>query len=208
MAEEIPRLYLITPAVADAAPFAAPFEAALAAADIACVLLRLAADDPDESKKIVRALAPIAQARGAACLVEDVEIALATGADGVHVTRLGDALATALARLKPDRIVGAGAIASRDDAMHAGEAGVDYLMFGGEGGRQGFAEIRESIAWWAEIFNVPCVAYAHRLDEIPALADAGAEFVALGSAVWNDPRGPAAVLRDAALVLEGMRETT
>src|SRR5215475_8534142 len=32
--------------------------------------------------------------------------------------------------LKPQRIVGAGGLQSRDDAMTAGEAGADYVLFG------------------------------------------------------------------------------
>ncbi len=50
--------------------------------------------------------------------------------------------------------------------------------------------VAETAAWWAEIFNVPCVAFARALDEVEALALTGAEFVALADAVWDDPRGP------------------
>jgi thiamine-phosphate pyrophosphorylase len=210
MVEDAPRLYLITPAIADAASFAAPFETALAAAaaDVACVLLRIVAEDPAEVNKTARALLPLAQARGVACLLESLPVALDTGADGVHVKGFGDELEAALASLKPGGIVGIGGIASRDDAMRAGEADVDYLMFGGPEDARPFAEIRDRVAWWAEIFNVPCVAYAHRLDEVAAFARAGADFVALGAAIWDDRRGPASAVADAAQALAGIRETT
>ena len=36
-----------------------------------------------------------------------------------------------------------------------------------------------------------------RLDQLIALADAGAEFIALEAAVWDDPRGPAAAVAEA-----------
>jgi thiamine-phosphate pyrophosphorylase len=206
MGEEAPRLYLITPKITDATPFAAQFEAALAAADIACVLLRLAPMDEGQATAIVRALAPLAQKRGTACLVDDPQVAQATDVDGVHIEGAGGGLHAALARFKPDGIVGIGAIMDRDDAMTAGESGVDYLMFG-DGPAETFETTHERIAWWAEIFNVPCVAYARRLDEIAPLAEAGAEFVALCDAVWSDPRGPVAALEDAAHALAGIRET-
>lgn len=181
-----PRLYLITPVIAEPGAFAVPFETALAAGDVACVLLRTT------EAAVIRGLAPIAQRRGIACLVGDPHLAAASDCDGVHVERIGPALEAALAAMKPQRIVGVGGLASRDDAMSAGAADVDYLMFGGPNEARDFAEIRERIAWWAEIFNPSCVGYVRRLDEVAPLARAGADFVALCELVWDDPRGPAA----------------
>jgi len=63
------------------------------------------------------------------------------------------------------------------------------------------AAIVERAAWWAEIFKVPCVGYAHNLGAIDALVRAGAGFIALGGAVFADPRGAAAALRDAARLM-------
>jgi thiamine-phosphate pyrophosphorylase len=54
------------------------------------------------------------------------------------------------------------------------------------------------VSWWAEVFQPPCVAYAAGLDEVGVLAAAGADFVAVTDFVWGDPRGPAAVVADAA----------
>ncbi len=194
MSEDAPRLYLITPRIADAAGFVAAFESALDAGDIACVLLRLDAADPNDAAAIVRQLAPLAQRRGAACLIEDLHLAAKTDVDGVHVNGAGPALEAALAAMKPDRIVGVGGLTGRDDAMRAGELGVDYLMFGGPGEKAGFAEIRDRVAWWAEIFNPACVAYARQLEEVAELARVGADFVALCGAIWEDPRGAAAAI--------------
>ena len=63
-------------------------------------------------------------------------------------------------------------------------------MFG-EPGRDGVAPPLEAtlerVGWWAEIFETPCVAYAARLEDVAALAAAGADFVALGDAVWARP---------------------
>jgi thiamine-phosphate pyrophosphorylase len=209
MVEEAPRLYLITPPIVDVGSFSATFEAALEAAEFACVLLRVGRMDLGAAKKIVQVLAPVAQKRGVACLVEDAQLAVRADADGVHVVALGDKLEEAIDSLKPGRIVGAGGIASRDDAMAAGEADVDYLMFGGPDESLPFAEILERVSWWAEIFNLPCVAYAHKLEEIVEFAHANVDFVALCDAVWADPRGAAFAAREASLkladALEAMR---
>ncbi len=94
----------------------------------------------------------------------------------MHVAGAGEALSAALESLKPERIVGIGCTRSRDDAMLAGEAGVDYVMFG-DAGFSGpgpdHDEIVDAVGWWAEIFNVPCVGFARRLDEVEAIAAAG-----------------------------------
>lgn len=192
------RLYLITPRLGAAQPFDGALAAALAAGDVACVLARFETNDPGQRKAILRALTPLAQDHGAALLVDgDTQLAARAGADGAHVASLAT-LGDAIESLKPERIVGVGGLDSRDECMSAGEQDVDYLMFGGPDDHATHLDILERTHWWAEIFNVPCVAFARALDEIEPLADAGAEFIALEAAVWNDPRGPAAAVSEAA----------
>jgi thiamine-phosphate pyrophosphorylase len=197
-----PRLYLITPAIIEPEAFLAPFEAVLAAGDIACVLLRTV------EAAIIRKFAPLAQRRGIACLVGDPRLAAENDCDGAHVNGVGVELEAALAAMKPLGIVGAGGLKTRHDAMRAGEADVDYVMFGGPGGAREFVEIRERTAWWAEIFNPPCVAYAQALDEVAALARAGADFVALGDVVWSDSRGPSVAIEAASRSLAAREPAT
>ncbi len=186
MSTEPPRLYLITPPIRDAAAFAPVLEAALGVCDIACVLLRTAGPDERENKEIIAALAPLVQRRDVAALaVGDPQLALRANADGCHVEGASEALAAAIAALQPGRIVGAGGLQTRDDAMTAGEAGVDYVMFGGLDAAEPHEDIVARVAWWAEIFNVPCVGYAGSLAEVGELAAAGADFIALGEAVFS-----------------------
>ena len=202
------RLFLITPLVADAASFAPLLEAAVGAADVACVLLRTHAHEAG-AKAIVRALAPLAQRHGAAVLVEaDPRLAMRAEVDGVHLAGAGagPALEEALAALQPDRIVGVGALGDRDEAMRAGEAGVDYLMFGGPDAPAGHDEIADQAGWWAEIFNVPCVAYAQHPKLAGALARTGAEFVALCEGLWDAPEGVAATIRAADFEMNPIEE--
>jgi thiamine-phosphate pyrophosphorylase len=200
MPRDPPRLYLITPLISDWAPYTLLFESAVATCDVACVLLRTAARGEDKAEKIVRVLVPLVQKHGVACLLaDDPQWAVRATADGVHIDGSGERLEGALRALKPGHIVGAGGLPTRDAAMAAGEAGADYLMFGG--GAERHAQIVARVAWWAEIFNVPCVGYAHNLASIGDLARAGADFIALGDAVFADPRGSTAALRDAARLI-------
>ena len=208
---EPPRLYLITPALTEVGAFARKLEAALEAADVACLLLRTATADEGSAKAIVRALAPVVQGRGVALLVSgearfDSRFVGRTEADGLHVTGTGPALDEALEALKPNRIVGVGGLHDRDIAMIAGESGADYLMFGGPDETGDAASVAERVAWWAEIFNVPCVGYCGDPADAARMAEAGAEFVALCDGVWDDPAmALAAVSRDLARREEPVR---
>jgi len=206
-----PRLYLVTPPIEDAAAFAPALEAALAAGDVAAVLLRLAGADERTLINRAKALAPAVQRRDVALILDGhAELAARAGADGAHLFG-PQAFAAALPHLKPDRIAGAGGLRSRHDAMLAAENGADYVMFGepakfvqtpGQAGRRApFAEILERLSWWAELFEVPCVGYAADLDETPALGHTGADFIALGEWVWNEPQGIAATIAAAAELL-------
>ena len=206
MTDEKPRLYLITPPLAEAESFAADLAAALDAGAAASVLIRFATNDPGARKKIVRALAAAVQSRGAALLVEgDAQLAIRADADGAHLRGLGEPFEEARDALKPERILGVGGLKTRDDAMSAGEDGVDYLMFGeptADGYVPPLAETVERLDWWSQIFEVPCIGYAAKLDDVAALCAAGADFVALGDAVWSDARGPAAAVAQAESLLK------
>jgi thiamine-phosphate pyrophosphorylase len=193
-----PRFYLITPPVADAALFAADLTAALSAGDVAAVLLRSTAEDERSLVNRAKTLCAAVQETGAALLLDGhAELAARAGADGAHLTGI-DAFSDALERLKPDRIAGAGGLTSRHAAMTAAETGADYVMFGEPdalGARPAFAAIEERVAWWAEVFEIPCVGYAASADEVAPLVRAGADFVALGDWLWRDA---AAALEQAA----------
>ena len=200
---EPPRLFLITPRVGDASTFAPLLDAAMTSgADIACVLLRTAERDEGTTKAIFRTLAPLVQPRGAAFLVgQDARLAARVEADGVHIPAIGADLDEALDPLRARKIVGVGGLLSRDDAMTAGEGGVDYLMFGGPDERNDQAAIIERVSWWAEIFNVPCVGYAVAPEHAAEVARGGAEFVALCDGLWDEPATIASQLRQIAAAL-------
>ncbi len=125
-----PRLYLVTPQLADPSAFARQLTAALDAGDVAAVLLRLADIDERTMINCAKALATSVQSKDAALLLDGrPDLVARAGADGAHLTGLA-ALANSVGDLKPERIVGVGGLATRHDAMLAAEQGADYVMFG------------------------------------------------------------------------------
>lgn len=175
-----PRLYLLTPLLdaADRDAVAQAIRAAGKAADIAAILLRPGRADADALAPLVAA----AHAIGAACLIEgDVALADRLGADGAHLDG-PTALKAALPTVRPHGIAGVGGLRSKHEAMIAGELGADYVMFGepdGSGRRPAFDTTVERTDWWAQLFEPPCVAFAASVEEVEALADAGADFIAV-----------------------------
>jgi thiamine-phosphate pyrophosphorylase len=184
------RLFLMTPVVADPAAFRPLLEAALQAAAVDCLQLRLAATDDQNARRFVQALAPVAQDKGVAVLIDppsDLREVARWGADGVHC---GDprGVPDALQALKPDRIVGVGGLRSKDAAMTSGEGGVDYVMFGeprADGTVPPQEQVIERCQWWAEVFTTPCVGYAADEAMVKPIAATGVEFVALGAWVFD-----------------------
>jgi thiamine-phosphate pyrophosphorylase len=193
VAREAPRLTLVTPPLGDAGAIADDLAAALNAADIAAVLLRLQAGEERALIEPIEALRILIQSNGAALLLDGhAELVARTQSDGAHLTGV-DAFIAAAPGLKPKYIAGCGGLTTRHDAMLAGEAGADYVMFGEpeNGRRPGFEAVLERVVWWAETLTIPCVGHAQDLDEVEALARAGADFVAIDEPLW---RGGAAAI--------------
>ena len=195
------RLYLVTPAVLDPVQFAETLKRALDAGDVASVQLRLKGASDDEVRRAVDALRPVAQARDVAFILNDrPDLAAATGCDGVHVGKDDPEIAEARRVVGPDAIVGASAYDSRHRAMEAGESGADYVAFGAffptmTKIAEGHPE-PDILVWWADIMVVPCVAIGGiTVENCSALVEAGADFLAVSSGVWNHPDGPAAAVK-------------
>jgi thiamine-phosphate pyrophosphorylase len=191
--------------VSDPDAVASDLADALNATDIAAVLLRLADGDASAQLDRIRALRILIQSNGAALLLDGhAELVARSETDGAHLTGI-DAFTAAAPALKPARIAGCGGLNTRHDAMLAGEAGADYVMFGepdADGRRPSFDAILERVAWWAETLTIPCVAYAANLDEGEALVAHGADFIAVGENIWRDAR---AVANAASLGTEPVR---
>lgn len=195
------RLYLVTPPAIDLATFPGLLAAALDAGDVAALQLRLKPADDDTLRRAAERLLPIAQSRGVAVLMNDrPDLAMATGCDGVHVGQSDTPAREARNIIGPDRQLGVTCHASRHLAIIAGEDGADYVAFGafyptGTKEVQHHAE-PEILQWWSELMTLPCVAIGGiTAANCAPLVQAGADFLAVVSAVWGHPDGPAAGVR-------------
>jgi thiamine-phosphate pyrophosphorylase len=178
------RLYLVTPESFDPAAFAEVLAAALDAGDVACVRLALETDD-DGIRQASQLLVPVCQARDAAFLLAGrPHLVAETGADGCHIDGPIDGTRAALPE---NAILGAGCGLSRHDALIAGEWEADYVSFGPMG-----EDALEIVAWWNRVVVLPSVIEGIADTDAAARAvEAGADFLALDPAVWDDARGPA-----------------
>ena len=195
------RLYLITPPRLDVATFADTLALALDSGDVACVQLRLKDIAADEIARAAELLAPIAQSRDVAFIMNDFpEIARATGCDGVHVGQEDASYDEARRIVGADAIVGVTCHASRHLAMEAAEQGADYVAFGAffptaTKDAKGNAS-PEILVAWSEMVTVPSVAIGGITPaNCPILVQAGADFLAVVSAVWDHPDGPGAAVK-------------
>ena len=195
-----PRLYLATPEVAAPEAFLPVLRELLRTADVAAILLHLASGDERTLINRAKSIAAIVQPEGVAMLLRGhADLVAREGADGAHLGKI-DAFNAALPGLRPDRIAGVGGLLTRHDAMLAGEAGADYVLFGepdAQGRRPQRAMIEERLQWWAELFEPPCVGYAAQIEEIVPFIMAGADFILLQDCIFSDPRGPQAAMNDA-----------
>ena len=198
-----PRLYLITPPVDDPAAFAPQLDAALAAGDIAAVLLRLA--EADERTLINRTKIwprPCSGAMSHCCST---------------TTPASWRAPAPMARICPaSRLLPRRCRCSNPTASPAPAACTAVMMpcspprlapiTSCSATRRRAATVCRSTncgapAWWAELFEIPCVGYAASLDEVAPLAQTGADFIALGEWIWTEPHNAAATIAAAAQLL-------
>ena len=165
----------------------------------------------DKSHDTARRLAQ-AQALNALCqhhavpliINDDMELAAQVSAAGVHVGQDDPAFAVARARLGENAIIGVSCYDRLDLALEAAQAGADYVAFGA------FfpsptkpTEIRAPIELLRQAratLNIPIVAIGGITpDNASLLLDAGADALAVVSAVFAQPDIQAAARRFAAL---------
>ena len=195
--DPLTRLYLITPPrLNDVAAFAEQLKGTLDTGGAACVQLRLKDVNDDVIRRTADILRPITQDRDVAFVINDrPDLARETGSDGVHVGEDDASYAEARGLLGNDAIVGVTCKASRHLAIEAAEAGADYVAFGAffgsttkETSVQATPDILE---WWSETTSVPCVAIGGITSmNCGPLGTAGADFLAVISAVWAHPDNP------------------
>jgi thiamine-phosphate pyrophosphorylase len=187
------RIYLVTPPVFAPAAFASSLPRILACADVAALRLRMPGASTEDLAAAATALRQVTIRADIALLLDgDADLALRLGCDGVHVP--ANQVAAARRVVGDGGSVGAACGASRDDAMRAAEAGADYVAFGPVDG--GDAVDRDTVLDWAIAMVVPCVvAGGIGMTNAASWAATGAEFLALGRALWDAAEGPETALR-------------
>ncbi|HYZ47343.1 MAG TPA: thiamine phosphate synthase, partial [Sphingomonas sp.] len=194
------QLYLISP-LEVGGDFPERLARALDAGPVAAFQFRVKDVDQHQAAALAEPLLRICQERDVAFIVNDsIALAKRLGADGVHLGQDDGDPREARRVLGPQAQIGVTCHDSRHLAMEAGEAGADYVAFGSFYPTT-TKEVRHRpdpsiLGWWSTVFELPCVAIGGITAENCApLVAAGANFLAVVSAVWSHPGGPAAGVR-------------
>lgn len=185
-------LYAVTPDIADTAELTAKVEAALVGG-AALVQYRNKTADPELRLVQAGTLRALCQARGVPLVInDDVDVATALDADGLHLGKEDRMLSEARARLGPEKLLGASCYDCLENAVAAVRAGADYVAFGSF-----FASLVKPAAVRAPLtllrearqrLGVPIVAIGGiTLDNASQLIAAGADAVAVISALFSAP---------------------
>lgn len=151
---------------------------------------------------------PLCREHDVAFLINDrPDLAAELHADGVHIGQEDIDYASARRLLGPDAIVGVTCHNSRHLAMQAGEAGADYVAFGAffdtatkDPKTRAAPEI---LTWWSDLFEIPCVAIGGiTVENGRVLIEAGADFLAVSSGVWQYDGGPGEAVRRFNAIME------
>jgi len=180
-------LYAITPEQAERSTLARLVEQALEGGIAALQYRRKERGSLAEARE----LAAACRRYGVPFIVnDDVELALACGADGAHLGREDGALAAARARL-PGKLLGASCYDSLDFAHAAKAAGADYIAFGSvfaSPTKPGAVRAPHALFAVAKPLGLPLVAIGGiTLQNAPLLLQAGADALAVISDLFEAP---------------------
>jgi len=171
-----------------------------AAIDGGAVLLQYRDKTDDAARRLAeaRALADLCARRHVALIVnDDIDLALASGAMGVHLGEQDADIASARAKLGPCAIVGVSCYDSLERARVLAAEGADYLAFGAffpSPTKPNARVATPALLRDAKTLDVPLVAIGGITAANAApLIDAGANYLAVISAVFGarDVRGAA-----------------
>jgi len=127
-------------------------------------------------------------------------LAAETGADGVHIGQEDTAYEEARRLVGAQAIVGVTCHDVRHLAIEAAEKGADYVAFGAfypttTKTPKGHPRL-DILRWWSALMTVPCVAIGGiKVNNCAPLIQAGADFLAVVTGVWDYPAGPAAAVK-------------
>jgi thiamine-phosphate pyrophosphorylase len=181
-------LYAITPDSADTATLARQVEEVLKAG-VAMLQYRNKMLSKDKRLLQAKALAPLARGYGVPFIVnDDVDIALAVGANGAHLGGEDGDLAIARSKLA-GKILGVSCYDDLERAKAAVSAGASYVAFGSvfpSPTKPG--AVRAPLALFRSDLGVPlCAIGGITLQNAPALVAAGASLLAVISDLFEAP---------------------
>ena len=181
-------LYAITPDFPDTGVLAHKVEQALKAG-VAMLQYRNKALSKDKRLLQAKELAPLARGYGVPFIVnDDVEIALAVGANGAHIGKDDGELRSARGQLA-GKILGVSCYNDLEKARAAARAGADYVAFGSvfpSPTKPGAARAPHSL--FGNDLGVPlCAIGGITLENAPALIAAGADLLAVISDLFDAP---------------------
>lgn len=204
------QIYLITPPVLDDLDaFASQLEAALDAGPVAALQIRIKPATDEAITAVVRRLAPVAQSRDVAVILNDrPDLAAALGCDGVHVGQDDASVASARRIMGKSAMIGATCHDSRHLGMEAAEQGADYVAFGAFYPTTTKETVHrptpDILTIWQETMEIPSVAIGGiTVDNAAPLVAAGADFLAVSAGVWGHPSGVASAVRQFSAILAG-----
>jgi thiamine-phosphate pyrophosphorylase len=195
----IKGLYAVTPDVADTALLLAKVEPVLAAGARLLQYRNKSADAARRGEQ-ARALRAVCRRHAATLIInDDVTLARAIDADGVHVGADDPALALAREQLGSQKIIGVSCYDDLQRARAAATQGADYVAFGSffaSAVKPGAVRAPLSVLPAARALGVPVVAIGGiTLDNAGGLIAAGADAVAVISALFAAP-DPAGATRN------------
>ena len=186
------RLVLIAPDIADVDEAARIMADALRGGDVATVMIPQYGLDDTSFQKLAEKLVPVVQGAGAAALISgDSRTAGRAKADGLHIAGGVEQLGEAIEKFTPKLIVGGGNAQERHRALEIGELQPDYIFFGkldGDIKPEAHPKNLALAEWWASMIEIPCIVMGGTDPQSAlAVAETGAEFVALRLAVFGEP---------------------
>lgn len=199
------KLYLISPPTFEFEKFKEDLKEAFSGGEVAVFQLRMKslAEDgtytvPEDKEKIKRAaleLIPICHENKCVFILnDDPELAMEVGADGVHLGDEDMSVAEARKILGEDKYIGASCYGSKDRAYTAAEQGADYVAFGAfydtETKQPKGRPTPEFLEFWSTYTTLPSVAIGGiKVHNAKPIIDAGADFIAVVTGVWNYEKG-------------------
>ncbi len=194
-------LYLITPPKFVPQEITVQLDMLLREGLVSAVQLRLKEASDALWQEAAQQVQPVCARHGVPFLLNDrVDLCQALKADGVHLGRDDMPYAAARQKLGNHAIIGVSAYNDQARALMLAEQGADYVAFGAFFHSPtkippAKAEIK-LLSWWAENVKIPAVAIGGITpDNCEILVRAGADSLAVISALWNCPDGALAALR-------------